>query len=115
MKMMGDSGSVLLEFALVTPVLLFLIIGSIDLGLAMLQTMQLVFVTQQSAVYEAAHPGQGVAWAQKSLPAATFGVDHSDPTCVTIIGTMPYTPFFLPASWFPGLSDVACAAAPAPA
>ena len=105
------SGSVLVEFALALPVLLTIIIGGIDLGLAMLQTMQLVFVTQQSAVAEAVHPGTGVNWGMTHLSVASFSVQVvNGSNCIA--GTMPYSPFFLPASWFPALTSTECGAQP---
>jgi hypothetical protein len=101
------SGSVLVEFALALPVLVSIIIGGMDLGFAMLNMMQLVFVTQQAAVVQAAK-GTGIAWGTAQLSTATFSVASAN--CIT--GTLPYQPIFLPASWFPPLTDTACAASP---
>jgi len=104
----NTSGSVLVEFALALPVLVSIIIGGMDLGFAMLNMMQLVFVTQQAAVVQAAK-GTGIAWGTAQLSTATFSV-NPPPNCIT--GTMPYSPIFLPASWFPALTSTECAAQP---
>jgi Flp pilus assembly protein TadG len=66
------AGSVLVEAALVLPIIAFAIIGSFDLYQGMIARQQLVFTTQEAALVEARNAGTGVAWAQAQMPAAQF-------------------------------------------
>jgi len=105
-----DAGSVLIEFALVLPVLLVLLIGSFDLALVWIKTMQLVFVTQEASRAEAQTVGSGAGWGNQQFPEANFVVSGGPiPGSNCVVGTFNYSPMFLPGSLFPAITNKACA------
>ena len=83
----ADRGAALVEFAIVAPVLFFIIIGGLDLGLEMLFESRLLFVTQQAAVAEAKTPGSGVAWASGQMSGPVYNV--LSPGCIAASSTRP--------------------------
>jgi TadE-like protein len=82
---LGDRGAVLVEFAIILPVMMLLTLGMFDVGIMLLQSMQLNFVTQGAAFAEANakipgsgfSPGSGITWATAQLPppAASAAID----------------------------------------
>ena len=66
----NDDGAVLVEAAIVLPVMVFVILGGLDLGLAMLQATRLNFATESAANCGAL----GVC-----CPPAAFAVTQSSP------------------------------------
>jgi Flp pilus assembly protein TadG len=85
---LGDRGAVAVEFAMLFPVLLLMLVGIFGIGVVMIEDMRLTFVVQGAAQQAAAHPGTGVAWAQPLLPSATF-FDTSTPQLAQISGQWP--------------------------
>ena len=114
---LGDSGAVLVEFAIILPVMLLLTLGMFDIGIMLLQSLQLNFVTQgaafaeANAIAEAAEktpnpgfsPGSGISWATSQLPPPTAFFPGSGAGCVG--STMPVKAIILP---LPPLSTQAC-------
>ena len=80
---LGDRGAVAVEFALLFPALLLLVVGFFEFGVAMTEKMQLVHVVQVAAELEAAgSPGTGLAWARSQLPSpASFAANPAPPPC----------------------------------
>jgi hypothetical protein len=113
---LGDSGAILVEFAIILPVLLLLTLGMFEVGLVMVQSLQLNFVTQGAAFAEATaiaeataktpnpgfSPGSGISWATSQLPSASF-FPGSGAGCVA--SNMPVKTMILP---LPQLSTQAC-------
>ena len=97
-------GAVLIEAAIVLPVMLLLIVGGFDINLAAIAETKLTFNTNFAAAVEASTPGTGVAWGSSQMPAASFAV--TSPGCVS--GSLPYAAMILPTSWF-HLTATACA------
>jgi Flp pilus assembly protein TadG len=101
-------GSVLVEFAIVFPVILLVIIGGLDLGIAMVSDMRLEFATEAAARCFANgfppinNPTCPTAAATAIYAAARMGISPSNFSvartasdgCVTASYT--YTPMFLP-------------------
>jgi Flp pilus assembly protein TadG len=104
MRIRDDAGSVLVETAIALPVILLVIIGGLDMGLAMVEEMRLTFATNGAATLEAAAPGTGASWGRSQMPDASFTV--TSPGCVA--GTLSYRPVLLPAEWF-NLAAAGCA------
>jgi hypothetical protein len=67
-----DRGAVAVEFAVVFPIQLLLIVGTFAVAVIMIQYQQLNFVVQGAAQAEAQAPGNGVAFASSQIPAAQF-------------------------------------------
>jgi hypothetical protein len=79
---LGDRGAVAVEFALVLPVVLLLLVGIFDLGVAMIEKMELTYVVQGAAQMEAANANHGAPWAQSQLPSpASFAATNPAPLC----------------------------------
>jgi hypothetical protein len=97
-----DGGAALVEFAIVAPVLLFTIIGGLDLSLELLNQNRLLFVTQQAAVAEAKSPGTGPSWAAAQMPGPIYSV--TSPGCIS--AQFAYSPIVLPTTT---LEAAACA------
>jgi hypothetical protein len=97
-------GAVLIEAAIVLPVMLLLIVGGFDINLAAIAETKLTFNTNFAAAVEASTPGTGVAWGSSQMPTAMFAV--TSPGCVS--GSLPYAAMILPTSWF-HLTATACA------
>jgi hypothetical protein len=93
---LGEAGSAMMEAAIVLPVMLLVIFGGLDLGLAMLKEIQLTYAAGGGATLEAVAAGRGVAWASAYLPPAIFTV--AEPGCIR--GEWQLSPFVLPAQWF---------------
>jgi Flp pilus assembly protein TadG len=104
---LGDSGAVLVEFAIILPVLLLLTIGMFEVGYAMVQSLQLTYATEGAAFAEATTPGSGVAWGQSQLPSASFSVAGAG----CIAANIPISTVVLP---LPSLSAQACWPLPPP-
>jgi hypothetical protein len=78
----GDRGAVAVEFAILFPVLMLLLVGFFEFGVAMTEKMQLVHVVQVAAELEAAgSPGTGLAWARSQLPPPTSFAANPAPPC----------------------------------
>ena len=105
--MRNNRGAALVEFAIIFPVLLFVLIGGLDVGLAMLDKMQLDFASEASARCRAignpscASPLETAVYAA-SLIAAVPGISSanfsaSPAPCGTLVtANYNYTPMFLP-------------------
>jgi len=52
-----ERGAVLVEFAIIAPIIALMAVGILDVGTAMLQSMSLAFVTQGRRRPRASHPG----------------------------------------------------------
>jgi hypothetical protein len=78
---LGDRGAVAVEFAILFPVLMLLVVGFFEFGVAMTEKMQLVHVVQVAAELEAAGPGNGLAWARSQLPPPTSFFANPPPPC----------------------------------
>jgi len=80
---LGDRGAVAVEFAVIFPVVMLLLVGFFEFGVAMTEKMQLVHVVQVAAELEAAgSPGTGLTWARSQLPSpASFAANPAPPTC----------------------------------
>jgi len=82
-----DRGAVAVEFAILFPVVMLLLVGFFEFGFAMTEKMQLVHVVQVAAELEAAvdaanSRGNGLAWAQSQLPPPTsFVSTNPTPPC----------------------------------
>ena len=81
-----DCGAVAVEFAVIFPVLMLMILGTFEFGVAMTEKMQLVHVVQVAAELEAAgkaagSPGTGLAWAKSQLPPPTSFFANPAPPC----------------------------------
>jgi Flp pilus assembly protein TadG len=99
---LGDSGAILVEFALILPVLMVLTFGMFEVGYAMVQALQLTYATEGAAFAEAAKSGSGAAWGKSQLPAASF---IPGPSAGSITASMPVWTVILP---LPSLSTQAC-------
>jgi Flp pilus assembly protein TadG len=107
----NDDGAVLVEAAIVLPVIVLVILGGLDLGLGMLTATRLNFATESAAACGAlAVPGfcpdsqstQTFAAAQSGLPANAFTVSQTPPTATvagmeTVSASYAYSFVFL--SW----------------
>jgi hypothetical protein len=104
---LGDSGAILVEFAVILPVLLLLTLGMFEVGVTMVQSLQLTYTTQAAFGEVNQGPGSGISWATLQLPSATFGPFSPPPApnevCVT--ASMPVKTMILP---LPSLSALAC-------
>jgi hypothetical protein len=101
---LGDSGAVLVEFAVILPVLMLLTFGMFEVGYAMVLALQLTYATEGAARAEAATPGSGVAWGQSQLPSATFSAASA--ACgAQVTASMPLSTVILQ---LPSLSAQAC-------
>lgn len=107
-------GSALIEFAIIFPIMLLVMVGSLDVGLVMLNRMQLEFATEAAARCYAINQGPppnnpicataaaAAAYAAGLLP--TIKVSSSDFSVLTIgtdgcvTGNFNYVPFFLPST-----------------
>jgi hypothetical protein len=83
---LGDRGAVAVEFAVIFPVVMLLLVGFFEFGVAMTEKMQLVHVVQVAAELEAAgdatgSPGTGLAWARSQLPPPTSFIANPAPPC----------------------------------
>jgi hypothetical protein len=67
-----DRGAVAVEFAMILPIQLLMIVGTFVVAVVMIQYQQLNFVVQGAARAEAQAPGSGVAFASSQIPAAQF-------------------------------------------
>ena len=76
-----DRGAVAAEFTVIFPVLLLIILGIFEFGVAMTEKMRLVHVVQVAAELEAAGPGTGLAWARSQLPPPTSFFVNPAPPC----------------------------------
>jgi Flp pilus assembly protein TadG len=105
--MRNNHGAALVEFAIIFPVLMLVIIGGLDLGLAILDKMQLEFASEASARCQAignascTSPADTAAYAA-SLVAALPGISaanflpSSAPCGSLVTAYYNYTPMFLP-------------------
>jgi hypothetical protein len=84
---LGDRGAVAVEFAVLFPVVLLMLVGIFDVGVARIEKMELTYVVQGAAQLEAAgsaagSPGTGLAWATSQLaPPVSFTANPSPPPC----------------------------------
>jgi Flp pilus assembly protein TadG len=102
----NDSGAVLVEFAIVVPVLILLLLGGVDIGLASLSANKLNFATEAAARCQAinATPCSGggnatIGYANSvaQLSGASFIVTTS--SCgIQVTGNYSYSAFYLPYS-----------------
>jgi hypothetical protein len=103
-----EGGAVLVEFAVLLPVLLIVAMGIFDVGVAMLNAMRLTFTTQAVAVAEVNNPGSGQAWGAKQLPDASFNIYAADcggSNGIEVDSMMPNYAMMIP---LPSLSAQAC-------
>lgn len=97
----NDDGAVLIEAAIVLPVMLLVILGGLDLGLGMVVATRLNFATESAAACGAvsACPDAGstaaFASSQSGIPAGAFSVSQS-PTMETVSASYGYRFMFLP-------------------
>jgi len=99
-----ERGAVLVEFAIIAPIMVLMAVGILDVGTAILQSMSLAFVTQGAAKAESQSPGTGVAWASSQLPAGSFTA--STTACgARVSGTVAVQTVIVPVG---SVSAVAC-------
>jgi Flp pilus assembly protein TadG len=76
-SVLGDRGAVAVEFAVVFPVLLLMLVGIFGVGVVMIQDMELNFVVENAAMLQAAG-GNGMAYATAQLaPPVSFTFSQS--------------------------------------
>lgn len=107
--MKSNHGAVLVELALILPVVLFLIIGGIDISLAMLDKIQLEFAAEASARCQAignascGSPADTAVYAASlvssapGISAANFSVSAA-PCGSLVTANYTYAPMFLPSA-----------------
>lgn len=101
-----DAGAVLIEFAIVFPIMLVMMIGGLDLGIAMVNRMQLEFATEATAKCFATKnancltPVTAAAYGAALMPGTSpseFVV--STAACGGVVtGSFTYVPMFWPSS-----------------
>ena len=72
-----ERGAVLVEFAIIAPIMVLMAVGILDVGTAILQSMSLAFVTQGAAKAESQSPGTGVAGGELPAPGGVVHREHS--------------------------------------
>ncbi|HEX3411269.1 MAG TPA: TadE/TadG family type IV pilus assembly protein [Stellaceae bacterium] len=99
----SERGAILVEFAILFPVMILLIIGGIDIGLAMVEANRLNFAVEAGARCQAIKaspcptPDATVTYASSAagLPGAAFAVSAA-PCGVQVDGSYTYASFILP-------------------
>jgi hypothetical protein len=99
----SESGAVLVEFAILFPIMILLVIGGIDVGLAMVEANRLNFAVEAGARCQAISspscptPAATVTYASSDagLPGAVFTVGAA-PCGVQVVGTYLHTSFYIP-------------------
>jgi Flp pilus assembly protein TadG len=92
-----EHGAVAVEFAILTPFLLLIIVGFFSVGVLLIQYQQLNFAVEGGAVAEAKLAGSGVAFASSQISGAQFTATLVPPTpqmpsYACISGQLPVTP-----------------------
>jgi hypothetical protein len=83
---LDDRGAIAVEFAILFPIVLLMIVGVFETGVLMAQYLQLQFTTESEAKVEAKAPGTGVGWASLQLPSpVTFVASAPTPTCAGLV------------------------------
>lgn len=79
-----QSGQSLVEFAISLTVILYLLVGAVEFGIALFQYVQLRDAAQEGAIYGALHPKEEDEPAIRAhvRAASTSPIDLSDPTVV---------------------------------
>lgn len=101
-----DSGAALVELALVTPLLLLLAFGIIDLGRALYTHVTIQEAAQEGALYASFAPGDQTATVQRVLESVqnpALVADEVTVTCFPVLISDPADPGFDPLD-FPDVS-----------
>jgi Flp pilus assembly pilin Flp len=92
-----EHGAVAVEFAILMPFMLLIIVGFFGVGVLLIQYQQLNFAVQGAAFAEAQSAGSGVAFASSQISGAQFTATLVPPkppvpSYACISGQLPVTP-----------------------
>jgi Flp pilus assembly protein TadG len=113
---MSDRGAVLVEYAILLPVIVLAIFGGIDLSLATITAGRLQFAAEATSRCAGigntlcATPGTAQTYLTNALGAtpSMFTLNPGQPCGTVVSASYNYVPFILPASMIPTLTTTAC-------
>jgi hypothetical protein len=113
LSMLGDRGAVAVEFAIIAPVMLLMILGLFGVGVVMIEYMELHFVVQNAA-YAQVTSGNGMDYATGQLPSPPVLFTVNPVSSCTggqqVNGTWPVSfGIFDAVTWTLSASAIACA------
>ena len=84
----GERGQSLVELAISIVILVYLLAGAVEFGLAFFQFVQLRDAAQEGALYGSMNPADLTGVATRARAASTSPIDLSDPSIVTVTPTI---------------------------
>jgi Flp pilus assembly protein TadG len=113
---MNDRGAVLVEYAILLPVIVSVIFGGLDMSLATITAGRLQFATEATSrcvvlgTNPQCTPGNAATYLTNALGASPseFTVNPGQPCGTVVSASYNYVPFILPASMIPTLNATAC-------
>jgi Flp pilus assembly protein TadG len=84
----SERGQSLVELAISIVILLYLLAGAVEFGLAFFQFVQLRDAAQEGALYGSMNPDDLTGVATRARAASTSPIDLSDPSIVTVTPTI---------------------------
>lgn len=84
----GERGQSLVELAISILILVYILAGAVEFGLAFFQFVQLRDAAQEGALYGSMNPDDLAGVATRARAASTSPIDLSDPSIVTVTPTI---------------------------